>query len=170
MQYHPAMSSARAVTAVRLSLLFSLAVLLSGGSCSWKFESDHDDDDDRDKGGTIIVVEEATFGGWDVAPRLRDRPGVVSATGGWNGGALPFLGAEWAGWTGHRRVTRVSFDPAAGSFEDLLAAVRAERADEPRVTVYAHTDAQRQSARTAFPAESLPRLRLRTAGDFTPAR
>jgi hypothetical protein len=164
------MSPARSVTAARFVLLAVLACLLSASSCTWSFHSDgNGEDDPPPDGGTVIIVETATFGGWDLAPALSGRPGVLSVSRGWNGGALPFFGAEWAGWTGHARVVRVRFDTAAVPFAELVTAARAARASSPRVTVYAHSDQQRADARSIFPAESLPRLRLRGAGAFTPA-
>ena len=154
----------------RLSLLLVLAAILPGGSCFWSFKSgDGNDDDDDFNGGIIVIVEEATFGGWDVGPVLGSRPGVLSVTPGWDGGMLPFLGASLAPWTGQARVSQVRFDPAQVSFAELVGAVRAERLGTWRMSVYAASPEQELEAAALFPAGTLPQLRLRTAGCFTPA-
>jgi hypothetical protein len=153
--------------ALRLPLLLVLASVLSGSSCTWKFHSG-DDDHQQDGGGTV-VVETATFGGWDLATVLGARSGVLSVTSGWNGSLLPFLGEPLVGWTGHAHVSRVRFDPARVSFAELVGAVRAVRHASLRMSVYAHSPAQEHDAAQQFPPDSLPRLRLRTAGSFVPA-
>jgi len=164
------MSSGRTVTAARLVLLAILASVLSASSCSWAFSSNPDGDPPPDGGGTIIIIEDATFGGWDLATVLSGRPGVLSVTRGWNGGALPFLGPDWVGWTGHSSAVSVRFDAARVPFAELVAAARAGRAGKASMTVWAHSDSQRAQALSVFPADSLPRLRLRDAGPFTAAR
>ena len=154
----------------RLSLLFLLGAVLQGSSCSWAFKSDTSDDDNgQNDGGTIIIVETATFGGWDIGPVLGSRPGVLSVTSGWNSGLLPFLGAELAPWTGQAQVSRVRFDPSQVSFAQLVGAVRAARQGTWRMSVYAASPEQEQAAVAQFPPGTLPLLRLRTAGSFTPA-
>jgi hypothetical protein len=169
MRYASAMLSARPAPVLRLALLLLLAGVLAGSSCVWKFSSGSGDDDDRDPdddGGGIIIIEDATFGGWDLARALAGRPGVLAVKRGWTGGSLPFLGAGWTSWTGHVRAVRVRFDASVTPFEELVRVARVERADAPRLTVYAHDDGQEQAARSVFPADSLPRLRLRSAGRF----
>ena len=154
-------------TAARAALLLVLASVLSGSSCSWAFTTG-DNANDGQGGGEVVVVQNATFGGWDVGPALSGRPGVVSVQSGWDGGSLPFLGEMFVFWTGHRRVTQVRFDPRQTSFAEVLHAVRDAEAGSLRVTVYAYSTAQRVTAANEFPADSLPRLRLRNAGTFTP--
>lgn len=153
--------------AAHVALLLLLASVLSGSSCSWAFTTG-DHANDGQGGGEVVVVENATFGGWDVGPALSGRPGVVSVQPGWDGGSLPFLGEMFVFWTGHRRVTQVRFDPAHTSFAEVLRAARAAEATSLSLTVYAHSTAQRVAAANEFPADSLPRLRLRNAGTFTP--
>ena len=154
-------------TAARATLLLLLAGVLSGSSCTWAF-STGDSANDGQGGGEVVVVQNATFGGWDLGPALSGRPGVVSVQDGWNGGALPFVGEMFAPYTGHLRATRVRFDPARISFAELVQAVRAERHAFRRMTVFMHSPEQGQAAAKEFPADSLPRLRLRTAGSFVP--
>jgi len=154
-------------TAARAALLLVLASVLSGSSCTWAFQTG-DSANDGQGGGTVVVSENATFGGWDLRPVLSPLPGVVSVRAGWGGSSLPFFGETLVPWTGHRRVTQVRFDPAQIGYADVVRAVRAARADSPRMTVYAHSPAQRVAAANEFPADSLPRLRLRDATTFAP--
>ena len=74
----------------------------------------------------------------------------------------------FAFWTGHRRVTQVRFDPKQTSFAEVVRAARDAEAGSLRLTVYAYSTEQRVAAANEFPADSLPRLRLRNAGTFTP--
>jgi hypothetical protein len=147
--------------ATRLLLLLLLAVLLQGSSCSWAFSSGGggDDDDKDDGGGVIIVTEEATFGGSRLARDVAGVPGVVSTRAAWQGDG-PFLGAWLAPWTGHVRVSHVTFDPARLPLASLLSEVHALRAADGarRVTFHARSAAQERAARAAWPAGE-PRLR-----------
>jgi hypothetical protein len=154
-------------TAARAALLLLLASVLSGSSCSWAFTTG-DNANNGQGGGEVVVVQNATFGGWDLGPALSTRPGVVSVRSGWDGGSVPFLGEMFAFWTGHRRVTQVRFDPKQTSFAEVVSAARAAQANSLRLTVYAHSTEQRIVAANEVPADSLPRLRLRNAGTFTP--
>jgi hypothetical protein len=155
--------------AARAFLLLLLASVLAGGTCTWAYCSgdgcDHNDDNND---GSTTAVEIGTFGGWDLGPVLSPLPGVVSVQAGWNGGKLPFFGSALAPYTGHLRATRVHFDPSSVSYAELVRAVRSARADTLRMTVFAHSPGQEAAAAHEFPADSLPRLRLRTAGTFTP--
>jgi len=156
-------------TAARAFLLLLLAGVLFGGTCAWAYcigdGCDHNDDDNDN---SIMAVEIGTFGGWDLGPVLSPLPGVVSVQAGWNGGKLPFFGSALAPYTGHLRATRVRFDPSSISYAELVRAVRSARADSLRMTVFAHSPGQEAAAANEFPADSLPRLRLRKAGTFTP--
>lgn len=155
--------------ALRALAALLLAGLLCGGDCHWAFSSGDDDDDGDHDGGTVIIVDEATFGGWDLQDELAARPGVLSAQRGWNGGA-PFLGPSLARWTGHARVVRVRYDAGATGLGTLVRVARAARAGERRLTVYVRDEAEADVARAAFPADSLPRLRLRDVSGFHPVR
>ena len=159
--------SAPVRTAARAALLLLLASVLSGSSCSWAFTTG-DNANDGEGGGTVVVSENATFGGWDLGPVLSPLPGVLSVRPGWGGSSLPFFGEGLVSWTGHRHVTQVRFDPALTSFAEVVRAVRAARAGNRSMTVYASSPEQRVAAANEFPADSLPRLRLRTASPFTP--
>ena len=72
-------------TAARAALLLLLASVLSGSSCSWAFTTG-DNANNGQGGGEVVVVQNATFGGWDLGPVLSTRPGVVSVRSGWDGG------------------------------------------------------------------------------------
>ena len=155
---------------LRLLGLIAVAVMLSGGTCVWSFKSDPggDGNGDNNGGGAIIIVQqEATFGGSSLAARLAGLPGVTEAHAGWDGRG-PFLGAWLAGWTGHRRVSRIRFDPHKLSFEQLLAQVR-ERSQQSWVSLYARDAAQAGAARAAWPLSATPRLVLRRASGFVSA-
>ncbi len=148
--------------ATRLLLLLLLAALLQGSSCSWAFHSGGSDDDDKDDGGGVIIItEEATFGGSRLARDVASLPGVVSARAAWQGDG-PFLGAWLAPWTGHVRVSRVTFDPDRLSLAGLLTEVHDLRsaAGARRVTFHARSSAQERVAREAWPAGA-PMLRIR---------
>jgi hypothetical protein len=151
---------------LRLVGLIAVAVMLSGGSCAWAFKSDPSGDGagNGNGGGTIIIVQQATFGGSSIAARLAGVHGVTQAQAGWDGRG-PFLGAWLAGWTGHRRVSRIRFDPAQISFEQLLAEVR-ERSQQSWVSFYARDAAQAGAARAAWPVSAVPRLVVRRASGF----
>jgi hypothetical protein len=156
-------------TAARAFLLLLLGGVLSGGTCVWAYCSgDHCDNNDNNDDGSTTADEIGTFGGWDLGPVLSPLPGVISVEAGWNGGNLPFFGSALAPYTGHVRATRVRFDPASVGYAELVRAVRSARADTLRMTVFSHSPGQEDIAAHEFPADSLPRLRLRTAGTFTP--
>lgn len=154
---------------LRALALLMLASLLCGGDCHWAFSSGDSDDDGDHDGGTVIIVDEATFGGWDLADELTAEPGVLSVQRGWDGDA-PFLGPSLARWTGHARVLRLRYDVAATDLTRLVRAARAARAGERRLTVFVRDEAEADAARAAFPPDSLPRLRLRDVDAFRPAR
>ncbi|HEX5010749.1 MAG TPA: hypothetical protein VFY71_10125 [Planctomycetota bacterium] len=158
--------NARVRTAARVALLVLLASVLSGSSCSWAFTTG-DNANDGQGGGTVVVHENATFGGWDLGPTLGAQPGVISVRTGWGGSSLPFLGEELVSWTGHRHVTQVHFDPEQTTFAALVRAARAARANSPRVTVYTSAPEQHEAAAAEFPADTLPRLQLRKTTAFT---
>jgi hypothetical protein len=149
--------------------LLALAIGLSGGSCVWAFKSDPDGDGagNGNGGGAIIVVQSATFGGPSMAARLADLPGVIKSETGWDGPGT-FYGAWLASWTGHRRVSRLQYDPARISFEQLLTAAR-ERSKVSSVSFYARDAAQAAAARAAWPVDLTPRLVLRRAASFRSA-
>ena len=149
--------------AIRAVFLVTLAALLPAGSCHWAFTSGSGDP--PPDGGAIIIVESATFGGW-TPTEVGSLPGVLSVTRGWSGRAMPFFGAMLAGWTGHSHATRIRFDATQISYAELVAAVRAERIGRLTVTVYPHSAGQKQDALAQFPADTLPRLRLRESGKF----
>lgn len=159
--------NARVRTAARAALLVLLASVLSGSSCSWAFTTG-DNANDGQGGGTVVVSENATFGGWDLGPTLGAQPGVISVRSGWGGSSLPFLGEALVSWTGHRHVTQVHFDPEQTTFGALVGVARAARAGSPRVTVYTSDPEQREAAAAEFPADTLPRLQLRKTSAFTP--
>ena len=150
---------------LRLLGLLVVAVMLSSGTCVWAFKSDPDGDDSKDnEGGAVIVVQEATFGGSSLAAGLQGVPGITKTQVGWEGRG-PFFGALFSGWTGHRRVSRVRFDPAVLSFEQLLAEVRG-RSQQSWVSFYARDAAQAGEARAAWPLAATPRLVLRRTSRF----
>ena len=147
---------------LHVALLALCASVLVGGSCS--FSSKTSDDEDEDQGGVIIVTEEAQFGGWQLAGPLAGHDGVVSVKRGWDGDG-PFFGELFVRWTGHRRVTRVSFDPDRIGLPELLGLARTARAEAERVTFYAQSSTQQKAAREAWP-EGSPRLVMRRAATF----
>src|SRR5262245_18900610 len=125
-------------TAARATLMVVLASVLSGSSCSWAFTTG-DHANDGEGGGTVVVSENATFGGWDLGPALSPLPGVLSVQTGWGGSTLPFFGERVVPWTGHRHMTQVRFDPAQTSFAELVRAAHAARAGSQQMTVYARS-------------------------------
>jgi hypothetical protein len=153
---------------LRLLGLAALALLLGGG-CVWSFSSNTsgNDPNGNGQGGTIIIISNATFGGSGFAPLLADLPGVTRAQTGWEGNG-PFFGAWLAGWTGHRPVSRISFDTGKLTLAQLLAAAR-ERSTGRWVNFYARDEAQATEARKAWPAHGTPELFIRRAAGFISA-
>ena len=154
----------------RILLLIALAGVLGGSSCSWSFtsgegENDHDADDGG-SGTTMTAMETATFGGAELSARLGGVPGILKAEAGWDGDGR-FFGAWLAQFTGHRPATRVRFDPAQVSLAELLADVRV-RTTRPAVTLLARNAGQAGEARAAWPPDTVPRLVVHRAQDFTP--
>jgi len=151
-------------TPVRLLGLAALAFVLGGG-CVWAFSSNTSGNNTTDgQGGTVIVISNATFGGSSMSVSLADVPGVTLAAAGWDGDG-PFLGAWLASWTGHRRVSRISFDTSKITLEKLLAEARL-RATGRWLNFYAQDEAQASQARKAWPAGSTPELYIRRASGF----
>jgi peptide-methionine (S)-S-oxide reductase len=70
-------------------------------------------------------LEHATFGAgcfWKPEAAFREVPGVVETAVGYEGGHVehPTYEQVCSGNTGHAEVTRVTFDPAQVSYEQLL--------------------------------------------------
>lgn len=70
-------------------------------------------------------TETATFGGgcfWCVEAVFEQAPGVLSVVSGYQGGQVenPTYEAVCRGDTGHAEVTRIEFDPAVTSYDQLL--------------------------------------------------
>jgi peptide-methionine (S)-S-oxide reductase len=70
-------------------------------------------------------IETAVFGGgcfWCLETVFRHTKGVVSAVSGYAGGTAPNPSYETvcSGETGHAEVVRITFDPAAVSYGELL--------------------------------------------------
>lgn len=72
-------------------------------------------------------IDTATFGGgcfWCIEAAFNELDGVLSARSGYSGGHAENPGYEEVcrGDSGHAEVVQLSFDPAAISYRDLLAA------------------------------------------------
>ena len=80
----------------------------------------------NDKTKPEIVPRVAVFGGgcfWCTEAVFQDLKGVISAVPGYAGGSVinPTYEQVCTGETGHAEVTRVEFNPAAISYNDLLS-------------------------------------------------
>ncbi|WP_254524350.1 peptide-methionine (S)-S-oxide reductase MsrA [Natrinema caseinilyticum] len=114
-------------------------------------------------------MERATFGGgcfWCVEAVFEELAGVESVTSGYAGGHTddPSYRAVCSGETGHAEVVQLEFDPDRIAYEDLLevffsihdpTTLNREGPDvgsQYRSAIYAHSDAQLETAR-AFAEE-----------------
>ena len=110
-----------------------------------------------------IETELATFGAgcfWGVEARFRELPGVIDATAGYMGGAIPDPGyrAVCTGSTGHAEVVQVRYDPQQVDYETLLdlffgmhnpTTMNRQGPDvgsQYRSVIFYHSDAQQQTA------------------------
>lgn len=108
-------------------------------------------------------AEVATFGAgcfWKPEALFREVPGVVDTAVGFEGGYVedPTYEQVCSGATGHAEVTRVTYDPARVSYEELLARFWAmhdptqvnrqgpDVGDQYRTVVFTHTPEQGEAA------------------------
>jgi peptide methionine sulfoxide reductase msrA/msrB len=111
----------------------------------------------------------ATFAGgcfWCVEAAFEKVPGVKEAVSGYSGGEIlnPTYRQVSAGGTGHTEAVRVYYDPAAITYEGLLAALWrmmdptdakgqfVDRGSQYRPAVFYHDEAQRKAAEASIAA------------------
>ncbi len=108
-------------------------------------------------------TEVATFGAgcfWKPEALFRQVPGVLDTAVGFEGGHVedPTYQQVCGGATGHAEVTRVTYDPAQVSYEELLARFWAmhdptqvsrqgpDVGDQYRTVIFTHTPEQAEAA------------------------
>lgn len=111
-------------------------------------------------------MEKATFGAgcfWGVEAAFRQIKGVASTAVGYAGGRMPnptYQDVCYRG-TGHAEVVQVEFDPAQGSYDDLLTVFWENHdpttlnrqgpdiGDQYRSAIFFHSPAQEAAARAS---------------------
>ena len=81
--------------------------------------------DEPPAGAKPVATAEAYFAGgcfWGVEDHFQRFPGVINAVSGYQGGSAdePTYKQVCSGMTGHAETVRVTYDPAAASYRELL--------------------------------------------------
>lgn len=110
------------------SLLFILALFGLSSSCTSQKSSGQADEKTPAKDQIVeqsMNTEIATFGAgcfWCVEAVFQELKGVIKVESGYMGGSIPNPSYRevCTGTTGHAEVTRITFDPAIISYDELL--------------------------------------------------
>lgn len=148
------------------SLLFILALFGLSSSCTSQKSSGQADEKAPAKDQIVeqsMNTEIATFGAgcfWCVEAVFQELKGVIKVESGYMGGAIPnpTYREVCTGTTGHAEVTRITFDPAVISYNELLEVLwtthdpttlnrqGADAGTQYRSAIFYHSDEQKSKA------------------------
>ena len=148
------------------SLLFILALFGLSSSCTSQKSSGQAEEKTPAKDQIVeqsMNTEIATFGAgcfWCVEAVFQELKGVLKVESGYMGGAIPnpTYREVCTGTTGHAEVTRITFDPAVISYDELLEVLwtthdpttlnrqGADAGTQYRSAIFYHSDEQKSKA------------------------